>query len=163
MIGLINRIDYDATTGCWNWNGALNSKGYGDTHYQGKHVLAHRLSAILWLGLSLNDSSDKMVCHKCNNPRCFNPKHLYIGTAKTNAIDSLRAGTNFSSRKTHCPKGHPYSSENTYIVNLTVGKKAGTNERHCKICYREHSRNYKARKEMKGVVAISEAIRHRAE
>lgn len=112
FIPLIDRILLDEKTGCWNWRGTTRG-GYGRTWFRGKRIGAHRLSAYLWLGL---DPADKrQALHRCDNPLCFNPKHLFIGTPLENMRDSRDKGRMWQGKKTHCPQGHPYSGENLYL------------------------------------------------
>jgi HNH endonuclease len=70
--------------GCWEWTGSRHSKGYGHVWIEWKHYRVHRLAAWLWLGFDLD--SDGLVLHRCDNPPCFNPKHLYIGTNSDNQL-----------------------------------------------------------------------------
>lgn len=69
---------------CWLWMGAKNRHGYGQTRIIGKSVEAHRLAWILSNG---EISKGLVVCHKCDNPLCCNPNHLFLGTQKDNAQD----------------------------------------------------------------------------
>lgn len=138
-IALFERIQLDEVTGCWNWKGSKVNGGYGIGHLPGTgYVLAHRLAAHLWLGYDLADT--RIVCHKCDNPACFNPKHLFIGTRKDNMQDCVRKGRNFQSRKTCCPKGHPYTEENTMHA-----VKDGYEYRRCKTCSQQVSREWKSK------------------
>lgn len=57
----------------------------------------------------------KQVRHVCDNPPCVNPLHLMIGTSADNTHDMLARGRQNNQRKTHCPRGHLYDAENTYI------------------------------------------------
>lgn len=128
-IGMINQFRLDEQTGCWNWTGTLNRKdGYGYSHWKGKQVLAHRLSAMLWLRFNIN--SPLRVLHRCDNPRCINPKHLFFGTLSVNTLDSIAKGRHFEANKTHCKNGHEFSVENTY--------RHGNNWRACRACKREY-------------------------
>jgi len=79
--------------GCWEWAGVLSRDGYGMACYQGKRVRAHRLSLLNHLGVK---GSDLLVLHKCDNRRCINPKHLYLGTNAENSKDMVDRGRSSS-------------------------------------------------------------------
>lgn len=76
--------------GCWNWPGKLYSNGYGRFRVIGKELLAHRISFEVHTGVT--PTSNQVVCHKCDNPRCINPDHLFIGTHRDNALDMISKG-----------------------------------------------------------------------
>lgn len=71
-------------SGCFVWTMYANKKGYGRIAYKRRMWLTHRLSWHLAYGYL---PSDKMVCHKCDNPSCINPNHLFLGDAKINTKD----------------------------------------------------------------------------
>ena len=85
-----------AINDCWPWNGYITPNGYGQTRIGGrgsKATLAHRLS---WL-VNVGEISDGMhVLHKCDNPPCCNPNHLFLGTNLDNIMD--RVAKNRSNR-----------------------------------------------------------------
>lgn len=54
------------------------------------------------------------VCHRCDNKRCINGNHLFLGTPKENTQDMLSKGRGGYQKRTHCPRGHPYDEVNTY-------------------------------------------------
>ena len=70
------------TNNCWEWTGAKVQKGYGIIWFNGGNARVHRISAMLFLKFNIN--SKLFVCHKCDNPPCFNPDHLFIGTNSDN-------------------------------------------------------------------------------
>ena len=88
--------------GCWNWIGTKRGKSggvyYGGTNIGRKSVLAHRASYEFYVG---EIPSGMLVCHKCDNPQCVNPEHLFLGTHSDNAMDmSLKnRGTNGEKNK----------------------------------------------------------------
>ncbi len=75
---------------CWPWKGYRSKKGYGRVKAGFSLVHAHRLAYFHATGQM--PSSDRMVCHRCDNPPCCNPKHLFLGTAATNNRDKMLKG-----------------------------------------------------------------------
>ena len=120
--------------GCWLWQGNRNNQGYGFAYHDKKSRGAHRVSWMLNRGPI---PEGQWVLHKCDNPPCVNPDHLFLGDRRDNMIDCLKkgriknGGTEINKKKTHCPKGHPYSEENTYVWK---GKGKRTPMRECKAC-----------------------------
>lgn len=84
-----NILKDDSGSGCWNWNGSLTEGGYGYFWYEGRTGKAHRFSWEHYRGRKVPDG--RCVLHRCHNPRCVNPKHLYLGTFLQNSIDRDKA------------------------------------------------------------------------
>lgn len=76
--------------GCWEWTGQLSLGGYGRQLVKKKQYAVHRLIAFLYLDFDI--FSELKVCHKCDNRKCFNPDHLFIGTQQDNIDDMFRKG-----------------------------------------------------------------------
>ena len=74
---------------CWEWVGGLNSTGYGVMGIDYKKYLAHRIVYKEIYGEIMNGL---FVLHKCNNPKCCNPNHLYLGTQTDNVEQMFKEG-----------------------------------------------------------------------
>ena len=93
---------------CWEWRGARNRSGYGFfTVEPGELRYAHRVAYELEVGPI---PADRMVCHRCDNPSCVRPDHLFLGTALDNLRDASEKGRlDYSPqrRAARCGEGNP--------------------------------------------------------
>lgn len=121
---LLSRVMKTST--CWLFTGCRNNHGYGKFSIGGVAIYAHRAAYALMVG-PVPDG--KKVCHRCDVPNCVNPAHLFIGTQRDNLRDMAEKRRHWQNRKTHCPKGHEYTPENTRRLR-------GGKSRMCRICHR---------------------------
>lgn len=82
-------VHHEPNSGCWIWAGNRNAREYGWFKYNGRQTKAHRWAARHIGGMAI---TDLLVCHRCDTPSCVNPEHLFVGTAKDNALDMVRKG-----------------------------------------------------------------------
>lgn len=140
------RVTVDAN-GCWLWQGAKNSRGYGaialmvEGRRRSLSRSVHRVVAELTFGPL---PADAFCCHTCDVKACCNPAHLYIGDRLTNARDAVERGrTNnvlarVNAAKTQCVRGHEFTEDNTYV-------RPRTGERRCRQCQRDKQANERRR------------------
>lgn len=116
----------EPNSGCWLWGGTVSKKtGHGRFRLgppSFRNIPAYRFSYEAAKGPI---PSELVVDHLCSNPYCVNPDHLEAVTIGDNVRRTIARGrwvnpakgqNGHNTRKTHCPKGHPYGGENL-IVN----------------------------------------------
>lgn len=127
--GFLARIDKSAgPAGCWPWLGYTNPGGYG-MYGLGGQRLAHRISYEMFVG---SIPEGLVIDHLCRNRSCVNPAHLEPCGRGENVLRSPITMPYVNAAKTHCPRGHEYSLENTYHLV----RPDGTNRRDCRTCKR---------------------------
>ena len=88
---------------CIEWSGSRFASGYGRLKSHGKSARSHRWA---WEKFFGPIPAGLMVCHRCDNPPCINPLHLFLGTCKDNLADMSRKGRSVNQKKTQCRHGH---------------------------------------------------------
>jgi len=89
----------DRSGDCWIWQGRIQHDGYGAITREGRQWLAHRLAWLICHG-----PTDLCVLHKCDNPPCVRPDHLFTGTQQDNIADMVSKGRQHHPRGTRNPK-----------------------------------------------------------
>lgn len=130
--------------GCLEWTCSVNSKGRARFYFDGRTRMASR---VVWEMERHPIPEGLWVLHKCDNPKCVDIDHLFLGTPRDNVLDMFAKGRkskeqrkNQNSGVTHCKRGHPLSGDN--LVGCGV-------PRSCKECSNMRNRAYRARLAMK--------------
>ena len=122
LVRLLDKTTFNTETGCWEWTAARMRNGYGAFRIPGVASHAHRAAYLLIVG-SIPDGLH--LDHLCRNRLCVNPDHLEPVTQREN---NRRA----AAVVTHCPRGHEYTTANTYFRSR--------GSRDCRTCNRDRVR-----------------------
>jgi len=118
----------EKTSTCWLWTGSVNSSRYGTIRVDGKSWRVHRYAWVLLRG-PIPDGL--VVDHLCRVRRCVNPEHMELVVGEVNVLRGIGI-TAVNGRKTHCKRGHEFTTENTRIDRR--------GHRVCRTCHRLHAR-----------------------
>lgn len=131
---------------CWMWIGSYDKAGgYGKFWLGNTKTGAHRASYELFVGPIPPGMDIDHLCHSfectegvaCSHRRCVNPAHLEPVTHRENMLRG-RGWAGQQVRRTHCPRGHEYTDENTYV--------SPKGERSCRACRPMHNQRRKLRR-----------------
>ena len=126
----------DKSGDCWPWIGSRQVNGYGHVRSQNRSLYAHRVA---WTLANGPIPPGLWVLHRCDNPPCVNPSHLFLGTARDNTLDSIAKGRwaighHHLGRSASCRKGHERTTANVQPNGA------------CRPCSRLRGRRYRARR-----------------
>lgn len=121
------KVDQAEPNGCWPWTGHRIDTGYGRFYLGGKHRGTHRVAWTFTYGL-IPDGLH--VLHRCDNPPCCNPVHLWIGTHSDNMRDMVAKGR-LGGRKGAKPGELHHGARLTYHQVEDIRRRSALGERGC--------------------------------
>jgi hypothetical protein len=130
------------TPECWLWTAAKNPSGYGRFSFKGKLKYPHRLMFESATGKKIPPKME--IAHKCDNPSCVNPNHLFLATRLENTRDCIQKGrfksnlkhTYKTPLKKYCKRGH----------DLSEGRVRPSGARACRKCKNLLEQGYRKNK-----------------
>lgn len=130
----MGKVRINESTECWEWTAYLADHGYGYFWMGGKNRRAHRVAYAARNG---KIATGLVIDHLCRTRHCVNPDHLEAVSPGEN----IRRGETGlrNAAKTHCPRGHEYNDENTYV-------RKSRKSRVCRLCARDRQRESAARR-----------------
>lgn len=140
MMNAVERFNSKIKYGpeCWEWQAAKTPSGYGQFKYKGTMKIAHRVAFEFFMGVK---PGPMCVLHRCDNPSCERPDHLFLGTQQDNIADMLKKGRHPGHSKTHCKHGHEFTEENTYKHTRKGTRRVS---RYCRECRKLSCRRRRA-------------------
>jgi hypothetical protein len=119
---------------CWYWRGRLSGKHNDRAYYYDPETKKSWVAA----RFIMQAPPDLFVCHRCDNPACVNPAHLFLGTNSDNIRDAADKGRLPLQKETHCKNGHEFVGDN---LKPTTGR-----GRVCRECAKQRNRDWRASK-----------------
>jgi len=129
------------TDTCWLWTGGKCSNGYGMVHRAHKVLRAHRVAYVLSGGTIPEETE---LDHLCRVILCVNPGHLEPVVSKINVWRGIGPSAK-NAMKTHCIRGHAFSSENVFRTRQVTKTGRAAIRRQCRECHRMRTARYRSK------------------
>lgn len=130
-----SKVDRRGPDECWPWTACYSRNGYGWFGVNGKGWVATRMAWFLTHG----SPPDGFVCHRCDNPQCVNPAHLFVGSHTDNMRDAVAKGRMHFRQGDRCKYGHLLAGDNIIHRSDHPGRTK------CRQCHKVATARYRAK------------------
>jgi len=132
------KVNKDGPNGCWEWIGYKDKEGYGQVSLKRLEQYALKAHRVSYMQHKGKIADDLLICHKCDNPSCVNPDHLFLGTHQDNVDDKVKKNRQYLNRADGKGVNNPNAKLTKSQVKEITGLFSIMNNKEIGLIYKVH-------------------------